>query len=377
MRLPTPHRWLILAALAVGLGSIACGPSLRRFATEAEILGPDFPGDPPTQRIQLDPVYEEEIEVVYWDNEREGSLGTILFMHGIPNNKRTFLYLWHHLGQDYRVVAPDMPGFGFSSKPMLREAFPPEDVYSANTLGYFLINFVECLERQDAQRRAERGLPPEGDTFRNITIIANSYGCAGVMSALIVQPQFRQRVERLVLISPAVYYQRVLETSRIRRALTNIGLLDPIIRGLRIDDRIAVSSFMRIFHNKFMEDNPERYRIPREQIEEIFRILNEPNFYYVVRAFARNLNPWNYERLVEGFQTIEQPTLIVAGAHDQIVPNIYPRRLVNDMPNADLYVFEDCGHQPHLELPLETNALIEQWLSGQVLATSASGELVE
>ena len=162
-----------------------------------------------------------------------------------------------------------------------------------------------------------------------------------------------------------------LETSRIRRALTNIALLDPIIRGLRIDDRIAVKSFIRIFHNDFMENNPERYRIPREQIEEIFRILNEPNFYYVVRAFARNLNPWNYERLVEGFQTIEQPTLIVAGLHDQIVPNIYPRRLKNDMPNAELFVFPDCGHQPHLELPQETNELISHWLEDQVAAQAA------
>lgn len=365
----------ILCLLPLALTLLGCGPNLRRFATEREIFGEDFPGEPITRHLALDPVYEEQIDVAYWDNEREGDQGTIIFVHGIPNNKRTFLYLWQYLAPDYRVIAMDLPGFGFSSKPMLKEAFPPEDVYSCNTLGYFLVNFVECLQRQDNERRAAMGLPPDPDALQNLTVIANSYGCAGVMSALIITPQFSNRVGRIVYISPAVYHQRVLETSRLRRILTRLSFLDPIVRGLRIDDRVAVNSYIRIFQQDFMENDPTRYRIPREQLEEIFRILNEPNFYYVVRSFARNLNPWNYDRLVMGYRTVQQPTLIVAGDHDQIVPNIYPRKLVNDMPNAELYVFPNCGHQPHLELPQQTNEVIGAWLARTAPAVDGdSGE---
>jgi pimeloyl-ACP methyl ester carboxylesterase len=356
-------RWIVLTTAIAA--QLACGPSLRRFATEREILGEDFPGEPVSRTIPLDLVYEEEVNVVYWDNQRDDPRGTLLFVHGIPNNKRTFLYLWQDLAPEYRVIAPDLPGFGFSSKPDLREAFPSEDVYSANTLGYFLVNFVDVLERNDAQRRRDMGLPPDLDAFRNLTIVANSYGCAGVMSALIVTPRFGDRVNRIIFISPAVYYQRVLETSRLRRMLNSITLLDPIIRGLRMDDRIAMNSFIRIFHNDYLENDPNRYRIPREQLEEIFRILNEPNFFHVIRHFSKNLNPWNYDRLVDGFHTLMQPTLIIAGERDQIVPNIFPRRLANDMPNSQLVVFPDCGHQPHLEFPFETNALIRNWLDHQ------------
>jgi pimeloyl-ACP methyl ester carboxylesterase len=367
-------RWTVLVLL-LALGGIACGPSLKRFVTERELFGPDFPGEPETKWLQLNPVYNEQVKAAYWDDEREGGLGTVLFVHGIPNNKRTFLYLYRYLEPDWRVVAPDIPGFGFSSKPNLSEAFPPEDVYSCNTLAYFMVDFVECLERQDAERRAAAGLPPAPSAFQHMTIVSNSYGCAGVLAALVETPRFGERVDRIVFISPAVYYQRVLETSRIRRALTNFSLFDPIIRGLRLDDRIAVNSYIRIFYNDFMPNDPQRYRIPREQIEETFRILNEPNIYYVLRAFARNLNPWNYDRLVANFHDITQPTLILVGDHDQIVPNIYPRRLVNDMPNAELHVFENCGHQPHLELPFQTNELISTWLREQVGApVTASGE---
>lgn len=363
---PRSSHLLISLTLALALPLTACGPSLRRFVTERELLGPDFPGDPPSRHLTLDPVYNEEVEVVYWDNQREGGRGTVLFVHGIPNNKRTFLYLWQHLAPEYRVIAPDLPGFGFSSKPYLREAFPPEDVYSCNTLGYFLVNFVECLEREDARRRAEMGLPNDHSDFEDLTVVANSYGCAGVMSALIITPQFSERVGRIIFVSPAVYYQRVLETSRLRRFLTNFTLIDPIIRGLRIDDRIAVNSFIRIFYRDKLDDGSDRYRIPREQIEEIFRIMNEPNFYYVVRAFSRNLNPWNYDRLEQSIHEVKQPMLILAGDHDEIVPNIFPRRLVNDVPNGQLYVFGNCGHQPHLELPEQTNAVVASWLDHQL-----------
>ncbi len=354
--------------------STACGPSLRRFATEEELFGPDFPGEPIVRHLQLDPVYDEEVEVVYWDNELEGGLGTIVFSHGIPNNKRTFLYLWQRLSPRWRVVALDYPGFGFSSKPDLTSAFPPEDVYSCNTLGYFLTNFVECLERRDTERRAAMGLPTEPSAFEDITLIGNSYGCAGITSSLIVTPQFGERVDRIVLISPAVYYQRVLESSRIRRILSHVTLIDPIVRGLRLDDRIAVKSYIRIFHQDFLDDDPHRYRIPREQLEETFRVLNEPEFYRVLRSFNRNLNPWNYDRLVAGIREIEQPTLIVAGEMDWIVPNIYPRRLHNDMPNAELAVIPNCGHQPQLEEPEDTNDIIVEWLVQQASARVTPSE---
>ncbi len=343
----------------------ACGPNMSRFATETELFGAGFPGEPEQREIALDPVYNEPVEAVYWDNQREGGLGTILFVHGIPNNKRTFLYLYHALSEDFRCVAPDLPGFGWSSKPRL-SALPPEEIYSCNTLGEFVVDFVIRLEQEDQRRRATAlGATPES-AFDHITIVANSYGCAAVMSALINTPQFGNRVDRIVYISPAVYYQRVLETSRLRRWMTGLTFLDPIIRGLRVDDRIAVNSYIRIFEDDFVPGDPSRYRIPREQIEETFGILNEPNFYYVVRQFARNIRPRNYEVLEAGYSEIPQSTLIVTGEDDQIVPNVYPRRLVNHMPSAQLVIFPHCGHQPHLELPEQTNALISGWIRGEI-----------
>ena len=55
------------------------------------------------------------------------------------------------------------------------------------------------------------------------------------------------------------------------------------------------------------------------------------------------------ETLVKGFpegalQKITAPTLVLHGREDAVVPLECGQRLVNNIPNADLYVFGQCGH---------------------------------
>ena len=48
-----------------------------------------------------------------------GSAGapTILLLHGFPTSSHMFRNLIPALGDNYHVVAPDLPGFGFSDAP--------------------------------------------------------------------------------------------------------------------------------------------------------------------------------------------------------------------------------------------------------------------
>ncbi|KAJ7301976.1 Alpha/Beta hydrolase protein [Mycena albidolilacea] len=62
---------------------------------------------------------------------------TILLLHGFPTSSHQYRNLIPHLSQHYRVVAPDLPGFGFTT-------VPAERTYSytfaelTNTIGAFL-----------------------------------------------------------------------------------------------------------------------------------------------------------------------------------------------------------------------------------------------
>ena len=61
---------------------------------------------------------------------------------------------------------------------------------------------------------------------------------------------------------------------------------------------------------------------------------------------------------------IRARTLVVAGAHDPLLPPDYLREeIVRKIPAARLAVL-DCGHEIPVELPRETGALIEAFVSG-------------
>lgn len=62
----------------------------------------------------------------------------ILLLHGFPTSSHMFRLLAPHLAQDFRVVAPDLPGFGFSDAPP-REGFP----YTFDHLAAVIDDFTE------------------------------------------------------------------------------------------------------------------------------------------------------------------------------------------------------------------------------------------
>ena len=61
---------------------------------------------------------------------------------------------------------------------------------------------------------------------------------------------------------------------------------------------------------------------------------------------------------------IRCPTLVVAGAEDQIMPVELLRELAEGIPGARLEIIEDCGHMAPLEKPQEVAALLRDWLGG-------------
>ena len=61
--------------------------------------------------------------------------------------------------------------------------------------------------------------------------------------------------------------------------------------------------------------------------------------------------------------TIAVPTLIGVGDDDRMTPPDESRFLHQQIPDARLHVFRDCGHLPPLELPDETTALLRDWLT--------------
>lgn len=66
-----------------------------------------------SKQIQIDDCYLHYIEY----QQCLEPLGTIVFLHGFPENWRTWRQQLEHFSHQYRVLAPDLPGYHLSSKP--------------------------------------------------------------------------------------------------------------------------------------------------------------------------------------------------------------------------------------------------------------------
>src|ERR1700722_16587254 len=64
----------------------------------------------------------------------------VLLLHGFPTSSHMFRNLIPQLAGDYHVVAPDLPGFGFSDAPD-RKSFQ----YTFDHLAEVIENFVEQI----------------------------------------------------------------------------------------------------------------------------------------------------------------------------------------------------------------------------------------
>lgn len=71
------------------------------------------------------------------------------------------------------------------------------------------------------------------------------------------------------------------------------------------------------------------------------------------------------------YEQIGVPTLVVAGADDQLREPGYADELHRRIRHSELAVFEDCGHFPHIEQHVRFNELVGSFLDRALVADDA------
>jgi pimeloyl-ACP methyl ester carboxylesterase len=96
-----------------------------------------------------------------------------------------------------------------------------------------------------------------------------------------------------------------------------------------------------------------------EDIEEYLRhfFATDPNIFYELADDLKDFDVSQFDNL------IESPTLIIAGAKDNMVPLEECRWLAKRLPMAELEVINHGSHCPHLDDPLLVNHRIDRFLS--------------
>ena len=290
--------------------------------------GPDPYGNPDPEWLRID--WRDHLRTIDVVGARvnyvemgEGS--PIIFVHGLSGAWRNWLETLPHFARTHRVIALDLPGFGAS--PM-----PPWEI-SIPSYGRFVRDFCE---RVGVDR---------------CSLVGNSMGGFIATEVAITDPE---RVDELTLVSAAgVTWARARREpaaviARMGRAATPV-LLRFHMSGIR-RQRLRKGYFQGVFFD------PDSIR--REMLwENVVPALNSPGYYDALTTL------WGYD-IRDRLEEISVPTLIVWGRNDRVVPVpaavSYKKRIGE---NAELVIFDRCGHVPQIERPVRFNRVLERFLA--------------
>jgi pimeloyl-ACP methyl ester carboxylesterase len=221
------------------------------------------------------------------------------------------------LAENFRVLAPDMVGFGFSERPANVE-------YGVQTWADQVVGLMDTLDLPKAH------------------LVGNSFGGA---IALRVATQHPDRVGKLVLMG-------------------SMGVPFPITEGLE-----RVWGYEPSFENmrKVLDVFAYSRDLVNDELAEVrYRGSIQPGFQ---ESFAA-MFPAPRQRWVEAMCTPEDDirrlphrTLIVHGREDQVIPVQTSLRLMELIDNADLSVFSHCGHWSMIERTADFNRSVSQFFS--------------
>lgn len=262
----------------------------------------------------------DDMRVHYQDFGKEDDT-PIVMIHGFTASN----YIWSDVvkpvaSHGYRVIAPDLIGFGFSDKPRDFE-------YTIDAQARTIVKLLDALGIEKA------------------ILVGSSYGGA---TAATIALDYPERVERLVLVDAVINdYVKDQMLMRVGRAPVIGDLISPLI----LDSQTVMRRRMgEIYHpdNKYLISDDERF-------EAHHRPLRSANTH---RAIIKSLRHWHASRIEQEAHNIKQPTLIVWGDSDRDVPLEHGEFLHRTIPDARLVVFRNCGHVPQEEYPREFAELV-------------------
>ncbi len=281
---------------------------------------------------------------VHYQEAGEKNAPPIVLIHGFCASN----FVWSDVivplaDQGFRIIAPDLVGFGFSEKPRRAE-------YSIKMQARIITRLLDHLGVAHA------------------TFVGSSYGGAVAAIAALDYPS---SVERVALVG-AVINDDIKKETLMRMAASPIvgDLLSPLL----LDSRRMVRWRMK---NVYAQ-SASSHLFEEARMEAHHRPLRAAN---TQRAVLRTLRQWNAERIASEAHQIKQPTLIVWGEKDLDVPLRDGQHLFREIPHSRMIIFRRCGHLPMEEYPREFTEVLTNFARSKaderVPEESDANELIE
>jgi pimeloyl-ACP methyl ester carboxylesterase len=300
------------AIRVLGLGAAAFAAlyaygrlAIRRF----EDLEPESAGAP-GNFLSIDGVRVHYVQA--------GQGPTVIFVHGWNGSTFSFRYTIPELARHYRVIAPDLIGFGYSERPAKGD--------------YTVTAQVELLRGLMEQLGVEQAV-----------VAGHSMGGAIVTSFALRYPE---RVSRLILIDAA----SVKEMRSAIRLGRFIAPLLPVFAPLMTNRYLFNRGTRSVVHDPAI--------LTPEDLDGYFRPFRMKGH---LRGLAQQMSQRGREDRIDPSQ-LPMPVLILWGEHDRVIPFERGEELAAEIPGARLEQIWSAGHLPLEEQPDVCNRLLEKFL---------------
>lgn len=278
---------------------------------------------PRARRVDVDGV-----ETFYLEAGPRDAPPVFLF-HGLGATGSSFLPTLWDLAKDHRVIAPDLPGFGETHKP-LRPLHAP----------YFAKWAVKLFDAVGVDRA---------------DLIGNSMGGRLALEVAMRSPE---RVNKLALFAPSLAWHSF------RFATPIVKLLRPEIAALPL----PVLHLMVVQTLRSMFAKPERVAdaAMNAAADEFLRAFSSVRgrvaFFHAMREIF--LDEATGDRgFWDRLPRLTPPALFLFGDKDWLVPRGFAKHVRRALPNAEVEVMRDCGHVPQFEHPEQTHARVRRFFA--------------
>jgi pimeloyl-ACP methyl ester carboxylesterase len=256
----------------------------------------------------------------------EGTGYPVFLFHGLGVSADTWNRNIDPLAQNFRVYAPDFVGHGFT-EPVDLDGEPPQP---------HIVGHLKKLVDQIGIQR--------------FSVVGSSFG--GLVAGLLYF-EMPERVDKIVFIGSGSAFQSDDEVeSTYKAAYENAtrAILNPTLESCR--NRLATICY-------------DPSAVPEEILPIQLTTYALPG---MARAYEQtmrglmNTSKSRSYRIADRLDQIKIPTLVMWGRQDIRAPYIQGVEAQRKIPNAELFLFENCGHLPYIEQPDLFNQVLREFL---------------
>ncbi len=247
-----------------------------------------------------------------------GAGPAVVLIHGFGGSLEHWGGVQPVLAATHRVISIDLKGFGWTSR--------PGGDYSPAAQAQLVWGVLDKLGVID------------------VAIVGHSWGASVALSMAVAHPE---RTRRVALYSAYVYDEQVPSFFRWAQ-LGGLGeMLFSLFYTERIEDRAPLAYY------------DERW-VTQARIERVEADLDRGGTTAAALAAVRG---HHFAKLHDALVGFSKPVLLLWGHQDLVTPESYGHRLVAELANAEIRVYERCGHIPMVEARNQSNRDLVEFLA--------------